>query len=180
LTSGNELKKTTIAAGSGAATSAPADTSTVFDKRLTNKYLEKETVLLNFRIPVKYKILYNVLTRYEKRMVKQVLLKTIESFARKEAVEEPEKQTIILNINIAAAKAEAKQHLDPEIIQEQLSIYRQELKEAKEAMKYWKKKYEQLSSIVRKMPENVGDKYVNPHKLQVLLQLVKKAKDLVK
>jgi len=115
----------------------------VFYKRFTNKYLEEtESVILNFRVPLKYKILYSLLTKGEKRIVKETLKKTIETLAGKEPEKEP-KQPLIMNINVV--KTEVKNiAMDPEVLYEKIKVLETENRELKNILRHYKKQVQEL------------------------------------
>jgi len=185
MTSGNN--KPIIAADSTACERSQK-TGAVNSLQTVNKLyleeLETTTETLGIRIPLKYYIIYKkavAKSRRKREILKKIVSEAIVKLA--ELTPKPEgNNTVILNINIAMAeaKAENKPTMDSEILLEKIRILEAEKKELKDAMKYYKKRYDELSEIVRKMPENLGDKYIDYRKLNVLLQLVKKAKELVK
>ena len=182
MTSGNELKKTTIAAGSGGPEFS--DSAAGVYKRLQTLFSDTRSVLsreesdvIALRVPKRIKILYTMMTLREKRMFKELFIKVLEGFAK-----QVENQNININININMVNNEVKAGRDPEVLERKIEVLEEENKDLKYLVKHFRKKYMELSEIVRKMPADVlvGSKYVDFRKLSILLQLLKKAKDLVK
>ena len=170
-------QKPSVATGSTAGENADS-ASSVYKRIHTLFSEEKETEVLTLRIPRKYKIMYMLMKKSEKRLFKEVLIKTLEQVFNG-LVSDTKNINININVVKAEAKVENKPTVDSEILQEKVRILEMEKKELKDAMKYYKKRYEQLASIVKKMPDSIGEKYVDYRKLSTLLTLVKKAKKTV-
>jgi len=179
--------KTSNGTGASATPGNSQKTGAVNSLQTVNKlYLEEfetTTETLGIRIPLKYYLIYKKAvapSRRKREILKKIVSEAIAKLA--ELAPKPENNsTVVLNINIAVAeaKAENKPSIDSEILMEKIRILEAEKKELKDAMKYYKKRYEQLASIVKKMPDSIGEKYVDYRKLSTLLTLVKKAKKTV-
>ena len=145
----------------------------MFYKRFTNKYLEEtESVILNFRVPLKYKILYSLLTKGEKRIVKETLKKTIETLAGKEPEKEP-KQPLIMNINVV--KTEVKNiAMDPEVLVERINTLKFENRELKDIIRVHKRRIQELEAENRELLKT-KKKYLDlKQKMQLWLTWLKK------
>ncbi|RLG01423.1 MAG: hypothetical protein DRN49_01265 [Thaumarchaeota archaeon] len=152
-------KKTSVSTASTGTTAEKQRNSifsreAVFYKRFTNKYLEEtESVILNFRVPLKYKILYSLLTKGEKRIVKETLKKTIETLAGKEPEKEP-KQPLIMNINVV--KTEVKNiAMDPEVLYEKIKVLETENRELKNILRHYKKQIQQLEAEKHELKKQI-------------------------
>jgi len=114
--------------------------SSVYKRLQTIISDDTETAVIAFRVPKKYKILYDLLRRSEKREFKDLWIQVLEQYYFGKT---SESKNINIVVNIVKAEAKAGS-MDPEILNEKIKILESENKELKDILRYYKGKISKL------------------------------------
>ena len=119
--------------------------------------------ILNFKVPETVKRLYQLLSLKEKRLVKQVLINSIIAIAERRIDQKIEVNQANINMNLMLFQVEDSDDDIPQLklrrLEEQVKIYKQELKELVEVLNKYKAKIKKLESEKVEVTEREKIKY---------------------
>lgn len=147
------------------------------DRDAMVKILFKEKARLDFKVPIYHKELYMSLSKQAKRMVKNILLKTIESLSNAALSDwdREDQQNIVINMNIVQPiQISTDEHDETGLLKEKIKILEEQLRDSKEVLSYYKEKVEKLRPLIAQL-----EKAIKNRNMLEMATLIRKIKEVM-
>jgi len=108
--------------------------------------LERLSGVIGFRVPMKYIVLYNKLSKEEKRLVKHLLVGMVEAVARGAAVAQ-QTQQVLVNLNVVQPQEVHQVHpegCDDEVLLERVRLLERKYRQAEQLLRHYRETLRKL------------------------------------